>query len=140
VDGSARTATSSGSPGAGTYYHDPVTGVLTLHSSDAGLSGEITGAPLYTAVMADWLNRLQAEVSAGTWHHVALVLEGAGRELQEGAMSLYLDGEEVATGPGIRVGGQQFGPKVGWPGRADGNGFTGRIADFVQANDARPPE
>jgi hypothetical protein len=86
-------------------------------------------------------NRLQADVSAGQWHHVALVVDGAGTEPTDGAMSLYLDGEEVATGPGVRVPNQQLGPKVGWGGpRGGGSGFTGRIADFVQANDALPPE
>jgi hypothetical protein len=56
-------------------------------------------------------------------------------------MSLYLDGEEVSTGPGVRIPSHSFSPKVGWGGkRVDSGGLTGRIADFVQVNDARPPE
>ena len=43
-----------------------------------------------------WLTTEAGEVKSGSWHHVALVLDGT-EELQDNALTAYLDGEEIGS-------------------------------------------
>jgi hypothetical protein len=126
------------------FNAESVEGTQWLYKEGGGKRFEIfieDGTLKAGTVGQDGTLRLEADVSAEQWHHVALVLDGAGIDVTDGAMSLYLDGEEVASGPGVRIPNHNLAPKVGWAGpRGNNPGFTGRIADFLQANDALPPE
>ncbi|MFW6336977.1 MAG: LamG domain-containing protein [Phycisphaeraceae bacterium] len=86
-------------------------------------------------------------VEAGQWHHVSLVLEGATKSVQPDKLSLYIDGEKVGSAPGVRVPNHHAAPRIGTVlnttlhngDNISGVSFRGRIADFQQMNDARPP-
>ncbi|MFW5893765.1 MAG: LamG domain-containing protein, partial [Verrucomicrobiota bacterium] len=91
-----------------------------------------------------WISTDQVE--AGRWHHVALVLDGADKKVQPDKLSLYLDGKKVGSAPGVRVPNHHGAPRIGTAqttlhngDKLSGAGFRGRIADFQQINDARPP-
>ena len=81
----------------------------------------------------DWLS---AQVSAGKWHHVALVLKDATGEVEENKQHLYLDGKRIESGPGVRIPRQYAVPRVGRT-KIDGKLLT-RFHD--DAKDARPFE
>lgn len=92
-----------------------------------------------------WLSTDRIE--AGRWHHVALVLKDATKKVEPDKLTLYLDGERIAAGPGVRVPNHHAGPRVGLArtttlhtGENVGHvGFRGRIADFRQVNAAAVP-
>ncbi len=76
-------------------------------------------------------------VTAGQWHHVALVLDGGATTTPE-AFSAYLDGEMIATGDGsqlwahsdaIGVGGLNGGTLLHDGTTSGTHGFAGRIDD-----------
>ena len=87
------------------------------------------------------------KVEAGRWHHVALVLADATREVQPEKLSLFLDGEKIGSGPGVRVPNHHAGPRIGLARTTTLHtgenishvGFRGRIADFRQVNAAVVP-
>ena len=56
---------------------------------------------------------LSAEVKPNTWHQVTLVLDGATTQVQDDKQRLYLDGQQVAAGPGVRVPRQDAVPRIG---------------------------
>ncbi len=92
-----------------------------------------------------WLST--EEVSAGRWHRVTLVLEEGTSQVENGKLSLYFDGEHVATGPGARIPRHHAAPRVGIARKTTLHtgknmsdvGFLGRIARFRQVNAAEPP-
>ncbi len=102
---------------------------------------------LYGGIVStkQWLST--DKVQAGKWHHVALVLKGAGKKSAPDRLLLYLDGEKVGSGPGRIIENHHAGPRVGiclnttlHTGKhISGVGFRGRLAMFQQRNDARIP-
>jgi hypothetical protein len=62
VDSNPRVIVRGDAPASGQVGYDPLTGVLTFHSSDSGESAEWTGTPLLTPVLAGLLMRVFAEL------------------------------------------------------------------------------
>ncbi|MFW6133088.1 MAG: LamG-like jellyroll fold domain-containing protein [Planctomycetota bacterium] len=92
----------------------------------------------------DWMS---AEgVQADRWHHVALVLADATDAVEPDKLTLYLDGEKVASGPAKRLPKHHSAPRLGvarstrfGDGTTGGGTFVGRLADFRLVNAAVPP-
>jgi hypothetical protein len=100
----------------------------------------------------DWISA-DGVINTDTWHKVALVVEDVEHTtLREGAMQLYVDGEQVASGPAMRLGAHNQAPKFGsrantryHDGRFDADGvsqrsFSGLLADAYIANEATLPD
>lgn len=64
VGGGARVVTRELEPGAGRVGVDRLTGRARFHGSDAGGAAMVALVPLRTMIVADWLERVQAEVKA----------------------------------------------------------------------------
>lgn len=64
VGGAAREIVRGSLPASGQVGLDPVTGVLTFYSGDAGATCAYTVTPLVTSVMGEFLHWLQAELKA----------------------------------------------------------------------------
>jgi hypothetical protein len=100
----------------------------------------------------NWKNWISGgSVTAGEWHEVALVLDGATSDgMTDGALSLYLNGNRVASGAARRLPHHHRGPRLGSVNlnthfhdgrRYDGDtSFSGRFSKFVQLNVARMPQ
>lgn len=72
-------------------------------SNDEGLNLYLDAGKLYAGAWSgkvkDWQGTwLSTPVTPGTWHHVALVLDGAEPDKLGDCLRLYLDGREVAAG------------------------------------------
>ena len=90
-----------------------------------------------------WLSA--GKVSADEWHRVDLILDG-GREIAEGALRGYLNGEQFGEGAGsqlwghsggIGIGGIHGGTRFHDGGKSfDGSGFVGAIDDVMLFNKA----
>lgn len=86
-------------------------------------------------------------VEAGRWQRVTLVLKDATENIQKDRLLLYLDGEKVGSGPGVRIPNHHAGPRIGVARtttlhsgeNVSQAGFRGRIADFRQLNRAEVP-
>jgi hypothetical protein len=76
------------------------------------------------------------QISSGQWHHVALVLNG-GTTMESDALTAYLDGEKIGSGPGMQMSnhselqmGQVFGTaRYHQGGGSDLNNYTGALDD-----------
>ena len=92
-------------------------------------------------------------IEPARWYHAALVLEGTTTEVKEEKLHLYVDGERVDSGPGVRVPRSYAPPRVGrgdlyaganvYPKyhddnerRGEGRPFRGRMDDFRLINAA----
>lgn len=64
VSSSPRVLVRGDAPASGQVGYDALTGVLTFHADDEGLSASWTGVPLVTPVLAGLLMRLMGEVRA----------------------------------------------------------------------------
>ena len=123
------------------YLHDG-----ELHAGS--MTGEREWGEYGTEAMKNgaWISTDRVE--AGRWHRVTLVLEDATKSVQPDKLSLYLDGEKVGSAPGVRVPNHHAAPRIGTirnttlhnGDNISGVSFRGRIADFQQINDARPPQ
>jgi len=102
----------------------------------------------------NWLST--GEVQPGKWYHVSLVLDGAKSKVEDGKMSLYLDGVLAAKGPARRIPASYCPPRVGgmtytifenaltsfhdkWNQRSAPCDFNGRLSDFQFINRAVIP-
>ena len=95
---------------------------------------------------------LEAAITPGQWHSVSLVLEDAGDQVEDDRLHLYLDGEWVASGPGVRIPRQYGPPRLGrapiggallsrfHDGASSADLFRGRISDFQFILDAVRPD
>ncbi len=97
---------------------------------------------------------LSAPVEAGRWTQVTLVLRDATTQVQNDKLHLYIDGQLVASGPGVRIPRQYGIARLGL-GPIDNNllmrfhdgetdhrkvaPFRGRLANFRLTHDATPP-
>lgn len=64
VGGVARTLSPSPTPSSGQYYLDPVEGVITFNSADAGGTASVTLTLMRMVIRHDFLMRIQAEIAA----------------------------------------------------------------------------
>ncbi len=88
----------------------------TLHAGSWATSGLGTDATGWFPVWGrswngHWLT--SAGIEAGRWYHVALTLADATTQVQDERQILYLDGQPVASGPGVRVPRQYAPPRLG---------------------------
>lgn len=95
---------------------------------------------------------LSVPFTPGQWHHVALVLEGAGDVVEDNRQHLYLNGKLAASGPGVRIPRQYAPPRLGrapidgvlltrfHDGETQADLFRGRLSDFQLVLDAVQPE
>jgi len=96
------------------------------------------------------LSILAKELDLRSWHHVALVLGGAGPKDAEVPLKLYLDGQEVAQGKAPALGAHPGDINLGRCGNTlfhdrrrveqPGHYFAGRLDDFRIANRSLAPE
>ncbi len=113
----------------------------------AGLSIYLDGGKVY---VGQWQGEkkswLSADVNAGKWYHVALVIDEGTKELLPDKLQLYLNNRKVASGPGMART-ASHGESIIGKGRAhvfhdhnkdDPNNkqyaFSGRLSNFVHAN------
>ncbi|MFW5803519.1 MAG: LamG-like jellyroll fold domain-containing protein, partial [Verrucomicrobiota bacterium] len=100
---------------------------------------------LYAGIVSfggHWLST--DKIEPGQWHELTLALVDATDQMQDGRLTLYLDGEKVGTGPGRMVPNHNAAPRVGLclnttlhtGDNVSGAGFRGRIANFKQINAA----